>query len=111
MNEEQVIHQILEDEGLTNSLEEAEATRLNNLLIAQAKDIVKHAKSEEEGWAQIKALRQRARKIAKVVATFRDDGPEKAKLQAKQDALPWPTISPTTSIQLLEQLLALREGN
>ncbi len=111
MNEELVIHQILEDEGLTSSLEEAEATRLTNTLIEQAKVIVKQAKSEDEGWVQIKALRQRARKIARVVATFRDDGPEKAKLQAEQDKLSWPSTSPTTSIQLLEQLLALREGN
>lgn len=111
MNEEQVINQILEDEGLTSSLEEAEATRLTNTLIEQAKVIVKQAKSEDEGWAQIKALRQKARKIAKVVAAFRDDGLEKAKLEAQQAKLPWPSTSPMTSIQLLEQLLASREGS
>ncbi len=58
MDEEQVINQILEDEGLTSSLDETEATRLTNTLIEQAKVIVKQAKSEDEGWAQIKALRQ-----------------------------------------------------
>jgi hypothetical protein len=111
VDEEQVINQILEDEGLTSSLEEAEATRLTNTLIEQAKVIVKKAKTEDEGWTQIKALRQRARKIARVVATFRDDGPEKAKLQAQQDKLPWPSTTPTTSIQLLEQLSTIREGS
>lgn len=111
MNEEQVLSQILEDEGLTSDLDEAEATRLTNALLAQAKVIVQQAHSDDEGWTRIKALRQRGRQIASIVATYRDDGPEKAQQRALQAKLPWPTPAPATTIQLLEQLLAIREGN
>jgi hypothetical protein len=114
VNEEQVLNQILEDEGLTSDLDEAEATRLTNALLAQAKLLLQQTASPDAVASQVKALRQRGRQIAKVVATFRDDGPEPARQRAQQAQLPWPTSAPTSALQLLEHLLTTvtttREG-
>ena len=105
MDAELAVSQILEDEGLTSDLDEAEATALTQWLVAEAKNIASHAASEEAGWKLIKARKQLARKIAKTVATFRDEGPVKAGQYAKQEHLPWPASPPTQVKPLLEQLL------
>ncbi|MFT3878595.1 MAG: hypothetical protein QM703_02925 [Gemmatales bacterium] len=88
MDAELAVSQILEDEGLTGDLDEAEATVLTQWLCAEVKTIASHATSEEAGWKLIKARKQLARKIAKTVATFRDDGPVKAGQYALQEHLP-----------------------
>lgn len=105
MDADLAVSQILEDEGLTSDLDEAEATALTQWLVAEVKNIASHATSEEAGWKQIKARKQLARKIARTVATFRDDGPVKASQFAKQELLPWPATPPTQMKLLLEQLL------
>lgn len=105
MDAELAVSQILEDEGVTSDLDEAEATALTQWLCAEVMNIAGHAASEEAGWKLIKARKQLARKIAKTVAIFRDDGPVKAGLYAKQERLPWPASPPTQMKPLLEQLL------
>jgi hypothetical protein len=105
MDAELAVSQILEDEGLASDLDEAEATVLTQWLVNEVKNIAGHAASEEAGWKLIKARKQLARKIAKTVAIFRDDGPVKAGQYAKQEHLSWPASPPAQVKPLLEQLL------
>lgn len=105
MDAELAVSQILEDEGLTSDLDEAEATALVQWLCAEVKTIAGKAATDEAGWKLIKARKQLARKIAKTVALFRDEGPDKASQYAKQEQLPWPASPPAQAKQLLDQLL------
>ena len=105
MDAELAVNQILDDEGLTSDLDEAEATVLVKWLVNDVHKIAKDAKSDEAGWKLINAQRQLARKIARSVALFRDEGNIQASQYATQQQLPWPVPPPTEVKVLLEYLL------
>ena len=105
MDAELAVNQVLDDEGLTSDLEEADATVLTRWLVAEVEKLARQATSEEAGWKQIKARRQQARQAARAVALFRDQGWAKASQYAQQEKLPWPAKELTSSQQVLEYLL------
>lgn len=105
MDAELAVNQILDDEGLTSNLDEPEATALVNWLVADVQRIAQQATSDEAGWKRIKARRQQARKIAKTVALFRDEGLQSASDFAQQQQLTWPATTPGSPKQALDLLL------
>lgn len=105
MDAELAVNQVLEDEGLTSDLEEAEATLLTRWLVREVETIASRAVSDNEGWKQIKAKKQQARKITRAVSLFRDEGQEQASAYARKEQLPWPSQPVNTAQQVMEHLL------
>lgn len=108
MSEEMFINRILEDEGLTSNLDEAEVDVLNPWLIGHAKNFAKSKRAEAEKLQRLEWLCQQGRNIARLVAQFRD-GADHTKLveQARQGGVPWPEHPRLDSVQLLKTILEL----
>jgi hypothetical protein len=100
------IERILEDESLTDGLDEPEATLLVNTLVERAEVIGKGKLAETELESQIGNLRRLGRKLAQIVASFESDGPAAASKLAQKNAIAWPVKPPKSARELLQVLLA-----
>ena len=85
-----LIERILEDEGITSGLVEREATLMIKLLTNKVREIAAGTNDAASARQRVDALCRIARRIARVVESFRDDGESKAKAMAEQVGLHWP---------------------
>jgi hypothetical protein len=92
-----LIDRVLDDEGLTAGLDEAEASALVQALTERVTRIANTAKDETTAERRTNEVCQRGRKIAKVVCAFRDDGAEASRKLAHSYAFTWPAGTLTVS--------------
>lgn len=104
MNADVLVERILDDEGLTGDLEDAEATLLVQKLLKRAKQIAAGTEDAQAARAAVEKLCVRGRKVAAVVAVFREKGESPARLLANRESLLWPDAV-TDSLDLLRRLL------
>jgi hypothetical protein len=104
MNADVLVERILDDEGLTGDLEEAEATLLVQELLRRTKQIAAGIEDAQAARAAVEKLCLRGRKVAAVVAMFRDKGESAARLLANRESLLWPDAV-TDSPDLLRRLM------
>ncbi|WP_020469039.1 hypothetical protein [Zavarzinella formosa] len=69
-----LIERILNDEGLTGDLLEAEAEMLNTWLIGRAKSVARSARTMAEAKRQLETICRKAMGIGKVMAAWREHG-------------------------------------
>lgn len=110
MDVEAAISQVLEDEGLSSNLDEAEAITLTSWLTNVVKTIASRAASDEAALKLIREKKQLARKFAKVVACFRDQGLKPARQLAVTQQVRWPEQNPANAHQLLKALILSTPG-
>lgn len=67
MNAEPFVSRILDDEGLTDGLDEPQAGQLVSWLVRQAEGVARDAKSEAAAWNEIDRLCRRARAVRQFV--------------------------------------------
>ena len=65
-----LIERILNDEGLTGDLPEAEAEAMNRWLIAKAESLAKSARTPAEANSQLEAVCRQARGVGQVMAAW-----------------------------------------
>jgi hypothetical protein len=91
MEAEALVSRILDDEGLTSNLEEAEAQRLVDWLVAATEQIAESSKSEADAARRVETLCRQARTVGKLIeARCYHADEQAAELIAKKDKLPWP---------------------
>ncbi len=99
-----LIERVLEDEGIASGLEERETTLLIEALTKKVQEIAAGTNDASSARQHVEALCRNARRLARVVESFRDVGESEAKAQAKQFGLLWPT-GVKDSESLLQALL------
>ncbi len=104
MSAESLVERILEDEGLTSDLDEAEATVLINWLVKRAEAVC--AADPKTAETEVGNLRRFGRSVSRVVATWRDEGASEAGEKARKAKLPWPPKNAATAGDVLNWLLA-----
>jgi hypothetical protein len=103
------LDRILDDEGLTGDLDEAEATVLVRALVERVRAIAAGSADRGAVHTRVQALVGRARQIAAVVAATRDHGTTEGRAVAARHGLRWPAGA-TTPAAVLEGLLAELTG-
>lgn len=99
------VNRILEDEGLTSDLNEAEAMALNSSLLQRVRGIVGTAENEEAAWKQVDSLCRRGRNIARAFSAFRDGDVRTASEIARAGGLAWPQELPDNAELLFQSWL------
>ena len=74
MDADPLIQRILDDEGLTGDLLEAEAEKLNDWLIARAKHLAHAGRTLAEASRDLDAICRKAHAAGKVLAAWREHG-------------------------------------
>ena len=74
MDADPLIERILNDEGLTDDLDEAEAEAMNGWLIRQARGLARSARTMAEATRHLDATCRQARDIGRVMTAWRDRG-------------------------------------
>ncbi len=91
MRAEAFVSRILDDEGLTDGLNDPEARLLVEWLVQQVETIAGVADSEPAAWKQVEALCKRARAIRRFVSLWYHAGDHGAALQlAGAERFHWP---------------------
>ena len=98
------LDRVLEDEGLTGSLDEAEATVLVGELITRVKKLAASSHDVAAIDRQVNDLCRRGRQVADVVAAQRDRGEATAKTMATSNGFEWPATSENLLHDLIVQL-------
>ncbi|GIW78208.1 MAG: hypothetical protein KatS3mg105_0015 [Gemmatales bacterium] len=104
MDAELLVNRVLDDERLTEGLDEEEAQRLVNWLVQEAENIAAECKSQEEGWKRLDARCRQARAVSRLVELwcYQRDKDAAARLASKE-RLPWPL--PNDPCEALSRLL------
>lgn len=103
MTAAELVERILDDEGLTDGLDEPEATALVKRLVARAEAAATATPATAE--AEVGKLRRLGRDIARVVTACRDDSPATAAEAARKAKLPWPPPAARSPADVLAWLL------
>lgn len=109
MHAEPFVSRVLDDEGLSDGLNEAEAQRLVAWLVNRVEAIAGAAASEADAWKQVERLCQRARAIRRLVilACYDHDRAGAAQL-AQKEGVPLPSVDDPEVF--LEELLDTMTG-
>jgi hypothetical protein len=85
-----LLDRILDDEGLTSGLDEAEAMALIKLLTTRVRQVAEAATDAALARRQTEDLCRRARQIGRVAVALRDEGEAAARSMAERHNLRWP---------------------
>lgn len=99
-----LLDRVLDDEGLTANLDEAEATLLVQTLSARVRKLAISARDEATARREVDDICRTARKVSDVVATFRDAGEATARTTAGRYGFRWPA-GVNTPAELLTRLM------
>lgn len=105
MQAQRYVERVLEDEGLANGLDEAEAMTLIESIVAKVESTVAAAQNEAEADARVAAVTAAGRSVARIVAAWQDGGPTRAAAVAKERGLPIPPSGTRSASELLDWLL------
>lgn len=109
MDAKLLIERVLEDEGITSGLEECEATLMIKKLTDKVQEIAAGTNNASSAQHRVDALCRTARRVARIVESFRDSGESEARAKAQQYGLQWPHGN-QDSESLLQGLLKLSIG-
>jgi len=104
MNAKPLIERVLEDEGITSRLEEREATLMLEWLTKKVEEIAAGTNDATSADQRVHALCRSARRVARIVESFRDSGEAEARAKAQQYGLQWPEGTQNSESLLLEFL-------
>lgn len=106
LDPEPYIARLVEDEGLTSSLDEADAM----VLVATVAEMIRVglAKQPRDADRWVNNLAAHARSVARLLADYRQHGDEHAHTQAAKIGLRWPKGSSSLVVDLLAQVPALK---
>ena len=90
MNATPLIERILEDEGITSGLEEREASMMIESLTDKVRKIAAGTNDATSARQRVDLLCRNARRIARIVESFREEGESSARMKAEQFAMRWP---------------------
>jgi hypothetical protein len=99
-----LLDRVLDDEGLTAGLDEAEAMLLVQALSARVRKLAEEVKDDATARQQVDDVCRTARKISDVVSTFRDAGEATARTTAGRYGFRWP-VGIKNQAELLGRLL------
>src|SRR5438105_1024291 len=99
-----LLDRLLDDEGITAGLDEAEAMVLIQSLSARIRKLAAAISDEQSARKQVDDICRAGRKLSEVVATFRDAGEATARTTAARVGLSWPKNADTPA-SLLRSLL------
>ncbi len=114
MDAERFVSRILDDEGLTNGLNDPEARLLVEWLVEQVERIAASATDEEAAWNEVGALCRHARAIRRFVELwcYHDDHGAAAQLAGVEKfTWPLPVSDETDAFDLLQAILAWEAKN
>ncbi len=112
MRAEMFVNRVLDDESLTDGLNDPEARLLVEWLVERVEGIADKAESEPAAWKQVQALCKRVRAIRRFVSLWYHTGDRGAALQlagAERFHWPLPEAQCDEPCEFLQRALACEE--